>query len=185
MTLEKVYDELYGMIEDLQKKVARDHTQDVEITPTLQSGTKLADYEINGTEGAIYAPAQSITPTLAAGTKLADITLDGVSSAIYSQDFKVYKPSLSGTGTLAPGDSAACDVPFEDFVDDGYTPIFCSPAYAGDAQFAFVQCELVTTGISARIANFSSTSDSGTPTVYVLAIRTMPSNLTRKPTKKK
>ena len=56
MTLEKVYDELYGMIEDLQKKVARDHAQDVEITPTFQSGTKLADYEINGTEGAIYAP---------------------------------------------------------------------------------------------------------------------------------
>lgn len=29
---------------------------DVEITPTLQSGTKIADFEINGVSGALYAP---------------------------------------------------------------------------------------------------------------------------------
>ena len=30
---------------------------DVEITPTLQSGTKIADFEINGVTGALYAPS--------------------------------------------------------------------------------------------------------------------------------
>lgn len=29
----------------------------VSITPTLSSGTKIADYEINGTQGALYAPS--------------------------------------------------------------------------------------------------------------------------------
>lgn len=55
MILEKVYDELYGMIEDLQKKIGKGGSA-VTITPTLQSGDKVADYSIDGTEGAIYAP---------------------------------------------------------------------------------------------------------------------------------
>lgn len=55
MILEKVYDELYGMIEDLKKKVGKGGSQ-VTITPTLESGEKVADYSIDGTEGAIYAP---------------------------------------------------------------------------------------------------------------------------------
>lgn len=58
MILEKVYDELYGMIEDLKKKVASiSGGSVVTITPTLESGEKLADYSIDGSEGAIYAPS--------------------------------------------------------------------------------------------------------------------------------
>lgn len=57
MILEKVYDELYGMIEDLKKKVAGiSGGSTVTITPALQSGTKVADYSIDGTEGSLYAP---------------------------------------------------------------------------------------------------------------------------------
>lgn len=56
MILEKVYDELLGMIEDLKKKIQAAEKSDVTITPALQSGKKLADFEIDGTEGAIYAP---------------------------------------------------------------------------------------------------------------------------------
>ena len=57
MILEKVYDELYGMIEDLKKKIQEGTGgSTVTITPTLESGVKLADYSIDGTEGAIYAP---------------------------------------------------------------------------------------------------------------------------------
>ena len=56
MILEKVYDELYGMIEDLKKQIAAGGGTDVSITPTLDSGVKVADYEIDGTEGALYAP---------------------------------------------------------------------------------------------------------------------------------
>ena len=43
---------------------------DVTITPTLQSGTKIADYEIDGDEGALYAPkgiSQAQQPLLILG----------------------------------------------------------------------------------------------------------------------
>ena len=57
MILEKVYDELYGMIEDLKKKVAGiSGGSTVTITPTFESGEKLADFSIDGTDNAIYAP---------------------------------------------------------------------------------------------------------------------------------
>ena len=55
MKLEKVYDELYGMIEDLKRKIGAGGSE-VTITPTLESGEKVADYSIDGTEGCIYAP---------------------------------------------------------------------------------------------------------------------------------
>lgn len=58
MILEKVYDELIGMIEDLKKKVdSISGGSTVTIIPTLESGVKLADYSINDTEGTIYAPS--------------------------------------------------------------------------------------------------------------------------------
>ena len=58
MKLEKVYDELYGMIEDLKKKVAAlSGGDDVTITPALESGTKIADYSIGEDTGSLYAPA--------------------------------------------------------------------------------------------------------------------------------
>ena len=56
MILEKVYDELYGMIEDLKKQIQTAKKSDVTITPALESGTKVADFEIDGTEGSIYMP---------------------------------------------------------------------------------------------------------------------------------
>lgn len=56
MILEKVYDELMALIEDLQKKVGSGGSE-VTITPALESGVKVADYEIDGEEGSIYAPA--------------------------------------------------------------------------------------------------------------------------------
>ena len=57
MTIEKVYDELYGMIDDLKKQIAAAGGGDsVTITPALESGVKVADYTIGETEGALYAP---------------------------------------------------------------------------------------------------------------------------------
>lgn len=63
MTIEKVYDELYGMIEDLKKQIAAGSGTDVTITPALESGTKVADYEIDGEAGVLYAPTPE-TPLL-------------------------------------------------------------------------------------------------------------------------
>ena len=52
------------MIEDLKKKVAGiSGGSTVTITPTLQSGDKLADYSIDGTAGAIYAPENVFSTT--------------------------------------------------------------------------------------------------------------------------
>lgn len=57
MSIEKVYDELYGMIEDLKRKIAAGGGGDeVTITPALESGTKIADYTIGEDEGVLYAP---------------------------------------------------------------------------------------------------------------------------------
>ena len=56
MKLEKVYDELYGMIEDLKKKIGAGGSK-VTITPALESGEKVADYTIGDTEGSLYAPS--------------------------------------------------------------------------------------------------------------------------------
>ena len=62
MILEKVYDELIGMIEDLKKKVAGiSGGSTVTITPVLESGTKVADFEIDGSEGSIFIPDSSWT----------------------------------------------------------------------------------------------------------------------------
>lgn len=57
LSVEKVYDELYGMIEDLKKKIAAMSSGDeVTITPALESGTKIADFTIGEDEGVLYAP---------------------------------------------------------------------------------------------------------------------------------
>lgn len=84
MSIEKVYDELYGMIEDLKKQIAAGSGTDVTITPALEDGTKIADYAIDGTEGALYAPEILITPSLQSGAKIADFEICGVESALYA-----------------------------------------------------------------------------------------------------
>ena len=68
MTIEKVYDELYGMIDDLKKQIAAGSGSDVSITPALESGTKVADYEIDGEAGVLYAPTPAIVPELVIDT---------------------------------------------------------------------------------------------------------------------
>ena len=62
MEIRKVYDELYGMIEDLKKKIAAlSGGDDVTITPTLESGAKIADYSIGEDTGSLYAPYTPIS----------------------------------------------------------------------------------------------------------------------------
>ena len=87
-----------------QRTTAGEHGggSDVEITPTLQSGTKIADFEIDGVSGALYAPSggggggggssQTIADVLWSGsatpsTAGTDITLN---HAISDYDFIVF-----------------------------------------------------------------------------------------------
>ena len=59
------------------------------ITPTLSSGTKVADYEIDGVAGSLYAPngggsTVSVTQKTSSGTNIASITIDGVVTELYA-----------------------------------------------------------------------------------------------------
>ena len=64
MILEKVYDELYGMIEDLKKKVAAmSGGTEVTITPAFNAGIKLADFTIDDVSGAINMPELEYSTT--------------------------------------------------------------------------------------------------------------------------
>ena len=68
------------------------------ITPTLSSGTKVADYEIDGVAGSLYAPngggsTVSVTQKTSSGTNIASITIDGVVTELYA-------PNSGGASTL-------------------------------------------------------------------------------------
>ncbi len=63
---------------------------DVSITPTLSTGTKIADFEIDGVSGELYAPTgggggtnAQWTQTQTNGTKIAEITIDNVSQDVF------------------------------------------------------------------------------------------------------
>ena len=95
MILEKVYDELYGMIEDLQKKVASiSGGSSITITPTLESGVKLADYSIDDTEGAIYAPVETAGIISTNETKVGTLNGEDVYRKVFSST-----SAISGTST--------------------------------------------------------------------------------------
>ena len=61
---------------------------EVTITPVLTSGTKIADYSIDGQNDSLYAPDAgsevTITPNYNAGFKVADYTIDGVAGVLYA-----------------------------------------------------------------------------------------------------
>lgn len=75
-----IIDEAVGSLED----------RNTTITPITTSGTKIAEFEIDGARGALYAPQGQgggsnvvIEPTLQSGEKIADYTIDGVQGALY------------------------------------------------------------------------------------------------------
>lgn len=65
---------------------------DVSITPTYNQGTKIADYSIDGNEGALYIPEIEITKYVNSGVKICEIN-----------DVEIFAPSCGYIDTL--GDS--------------------------------------------------------------------------------
>lgn len=63
---------------------------DVEVTPILESGTKIATIEVDGVGIDLYAPTPEeptsveVTQVLSSGTKIASIEVDGVSTDIFA-----------------------------------------------------------------------------------------------------
>lgn len=92
---------------------------EVEVTPILLVGTKIAEIKVDGTTYDIFAPAGGsggssveVTPTLLTGTKIAEIVVDGVTKSLYaptpgSVDFtqiqatgtKIATININGTNT--------------------------------------------------------------------------------------
>lgn len=64
---------------------------EVEVTPILLVGTKIAEIKVDGTTYDIFAPSGGsggssveVTPTLLTGTKIAEIEVDGVTKSLYA-----------------------------------------------------------------------------------------------------
>ena len=64
---------------------------EVEVTPILLVGTKIAEIRVDDTTYDIFAPeggsggsSVEVTPTLLTGTKIAEIVVDGVTKSLYS-----------------------------------------------------------------------------------------------------
>lgn len=75
----------------------------VSITPILATGTKIADFEIDGDEGSLYAPSGGggggstveVQQIQTSGTRIAVITVDNVPTNLYA-------PSGGGGGSDDP-----------------------------------------------------------------------------------
>lgn len=171
MILEKVYDELYGMIEDLKKKVGKGGSV-VTITSTLQSGEKLADYSIDGTAGAIYAPpVEEIYSTLPRK----------VGKWIDNKD--LYQQVITGTVTSSESfidfpDAANRDlVKFECFLHVTGTNNYLLPIFSGSSTDRFLMIYYEDTG------KFGSYASNNVGDVVIIAYYT--EKTTQNTTKKK
>ena len=93
----------------------------VEVTPVLESGTKIATVTIDGEDTDLYAPEGggggsdvTVTPIVSTGTKIAEIDVDGTTSELYapngggstvsvtqvvSTGTKIATVTVDGTGT--------------------------------------------------------------------------------------
>ena len=83
-------DELQGQIDSLKKKIGNGGGTSVDITPTLESGVKLADFSIDGESGAIFAPA-SLQPLASSTWQIGTLENDPVMVSFFQ------------TGALADG----------------------------------------------------------------------------------
>ena len=116
---------------------------DVTITPTLQSGTKIADYSIDDTPGSLYAPTPEVLPGTivtkalrkyndTTQTKIATVTtLDTTNNQEVSQD--IYAPSPVQCW-YTPGleqDYQIGQFTYGDVTQNVYIPDFQRPLTAG------------------------------------------------------
>lgn len=132
MILEKVYDELYGMIEDLKKKIQAGGGSEVTITPALESGVKIADYAIGSDEGSLFAPSNmhSYSTTEHIIGKWIDGTTDVYECTFYlasasTEDAQVGDLSELNVGTVIEGNGVftnqagvICPISYSHYTDE-------------------------------------------------------------------
>lgn len=104
-----------GDYDDLRNKPTIPQPTEVTVTQTLQSGTKIADIDVDGITTTLYAPTPTvvgITNTLSTGTAIGDLEIDGVTTTLYapqggSSENTLYKTTevtlASGSKTFTSG----------------------------------------------------------------------------------
>lgn len=127
----------------LSGSIAGGGGSEVTITPTLQTGTKIADYEIDSTPGELYAPTPEELPSTivtkvlrkyndTSQTKIMTVTtLDTENNQEVSQD--IYAPSPVGCW-YTPGleqDYQIGQITYGDVTQNVYIPYFQRPLTAG------------------------------------------------------
>jgi hypothetical protein len=92
------------------------------ITPTLSSGTKIADYSINGEDGALYAPdGGSDVEANPSGTATANLNKLQVGSTIYSVGgLEIIDTLEAGETELTIQDNAITTTATYDFFTDAF-----------------------------------------------------------------
>lgn len=98
-------------------------------TPSLTTGVKFGELEINGTTYDMYAPAGAVsyTPTVTSGTKLGTLTINGVDTIIYT-------PTIGNASTSAAGLMSAADKTKLDGVQTGATAVSYTPTLTSGAE---------------------------------------------------
>lgn len=173
MTIEKVYDELYGMIDDLKKQIAAGGGGDsVTITPALESGTKVADYTIGEDSGSLYAPT-SVTPFIDFSNEIVASTnmTDNALSYTATEDCVV----IMGIGSTT---SASAKI----YIND----VIVKSVYSGgNTQITGKESIFLKEGQSLHTADYGSVASVGQLNYAVYGIYKPTAVQTRKTTKKK
>lgn len=86
---------------------------------------------------------------------------------------KTFYVDLGNTGTVAAGGTKLLSASISSFITSGYSVFGVIPAYSGDDQFCFTECDFDSANVSARIRNVSSVADSGNIRLRVLAIKNL------------
>lgn len=170
MILEKVYDELMAQIEDLKKQIQAGSGSDVSIIPTLQSGVKLADYSIDGTDGAIYAPSEKYNVFSTDETEIGTF----LGAPLYRKVFSNVTVSDTLT-TLVEGVEYA----FLEFsIANGFSPFYFSSSNLAGTRQPYIKVE----DNNAKIQTQSATSFTATFSV-IYTKHTEAKKTTKKSTK--
>lgn len=159
-----------------QRTTAGEHGggSDVEITPTLQSGTKIADFEIDGVSGALYAPNGGGGGGGGNGNGKADLVYRAVDTSFVDIAFDIAKYDLyiiNASDSLAQSGETytVTREALKYYLDNSIT--FCGWPYRSSSANALIQYLVTANGFEAddHALGFVITSIYGINTGTILA----------------
>ena len=146
-------------------------------TYSTTSGYAVGDYCIY--QGNLYSCTTAIGSsgenwTAAHWTQTkAGTELKGLSDQIENKanTIKLYSVALEPTGNVPAWSNKECRKSISSFIDAGYKILMLTPGYSGDNQFVWTSLGWDSNDVYATIRNASDATDSGTPSISVLAIK--------------